>query len=116
MRETDHGFWERLSQFVRLSEIKIDRPRGTSHPRHPDWNYPLDYGYLAGMHSVDGEGLDIWVGDSGEMELTGLVCSVDLEKGDAEMKILLGCSRQEMETIVSFHNHGEQSAILVCQP
>lgn len=42
----DADFWLKLDQLVAASNLKIDRPKGTSHPRYPSFIYPLDYGYL----------------------------------------------------------------------
>ena len=42
------AFWQHLDEMVAGSELVIDRPRGSRHPRVHDTIYPLDYGYLAG--------------------------------------------------------------------
>ena len=52
-------FWRALDALVAGSEIVIDRPRGSAHPRYPDVIYPLDYGYLAGTRAADGDGIDV---------------------------------------------------------
>jgi hypothetical protein len=41
---------------VRSSELVIERPRGSCHPRHPAIVYPLDYGYLKSTSSSDVHG------------------------------------------------------------
>jgi len=33
-------FWRQLAQLVAESEIVIDRPQGSAHPRYPDFVYP----------------------------------------------------------------------------
>lgn len=109
-------FWTKLDRMVAGHELVIDRRQGTAHPRYPGWNYPLDYGYLAGTRSGDGEGIDVWVGSQAEAGVTGAVCTVDLEQGDAELKLLLGCTPAEMQTILAVHNQGTQAAILVTRP
>lgn len=38
----------------------IDRPLGSRHPRH-SFPYPLNYGYVPGVPSGDGEDLDVYV-------------------------------------------------------
>jgi len=106
-------FWDLLSQLVSGSNIVIDRPKNS---RHPDWEdiiYPLDYGYLAGTTSSDGAGIDIWQGNSGEKQITGIICTVDLLKKDSEIKILLGCTEKEMMTIVDFLNTNGMGCYLV---
>ena len=94
----DQAFWEGIDRLVEQSEIIIDRPKGSAHPRYPDYIYPLDYGYLKDTSSMDGGGIDVWVG-SGERKLDAIVCTVDLLKKDSEIKILIGCTEEE-KTIV----------------
>lgn len=35
-------FWNALDKLVTQSEIVIDRPKGTAHPRYPDFIYEVD--------------------------------------------------------------------------
>jgi inorganic pyrophosphatase len=107
------GFWERLDRLVADSALRIDRPRGSRHPRYPDFRYPYDYGYLAETRSGDGGGVDVWVGTLAEKRVTGIVCTVDLERRDTELKLLLSCSSREAQEILKVHNVGGQAAILV---
>jgi inorganic pyrophosphatase len=98
------GFWSLLDQLVATSRVVVDRPGGKPHPRYPDLVYPLDYGYLEGTTSGDGDGIDIWLGASGAHTLSAVLMTVDLEKRDAELKLLLGCTEEETRTILAFHN------------
>ena len=54
---TDDRFWALLDEWVARYPLVIDRPRGSGHPRYPDWIYPLDYGYLQGTLAGDGGGV-----------------------------------------------------------
>ena len=63
--------------------IVIDRPRRSAHPRYPHIVYPLDYGYLAGTASMDGEGVDVWRGSDPAQHFDALGVTVDLLKRDA---------------------------------
>lgn len=107
------AFWASLDRLVAESRIVIDRPRGTPHPRYPDFVYPLDYGYLDGTTAADGGGLDVWVGSQPDRAVTAIVCTVDLVKRDAEIKLLLGCTREEAQIILATHNSGPQAATLI---
>jgi inorganic pyrophosphatase len=55
-------FWNYLQQLVATSQIVFDRPRGSTHHRFPNDEYPVDYGFLSGTTSIDSGGVDIWVG------------------------------------------------------
>lgn len=107
------AFWTQLERLVTQSDVVIDRPKDSTHPRFEEALYPLDYGYLAGTTSSDGAGIDVWRGDSGSNDVVGVVCTVDLLKRDAEIKVLLGCTEEEMVQIVDFHNEGRMGAYLI---
>ena len=100
-------FWSALDRLVDASQIVIDRPKGSAHPRFTQYVYPLDYGYLEGTSSMDGEGIDLWLGSDPARRLTGLLCTVDLIKRDSEIKLLLGCTEEEIQTVLAFHSQHE---------
>jgi len=109
-------FWAATRELVSTSEIIIDRPRGSRHPRITEAIYPVDYGFLAGTTGGDGDGIDVWVGSIRPAVVTGVVCTVDSRKRDAEVKILLGCTRDEETAIMAFLNTGLMAAVLVSAP
>jgi inorganic pyrophosphatase len=110
------NFWNYLDQLVDSHPLVIDRPRGSHHPRFPEIVYPLDYGFLEGTTSSDGGGVDVWLGPSGSRHLSAVILTVDLHKRDAEIKLLLGCTEQEIQTILDFHNADDMRATLIRRP
>lgn len=96
-------FWDALEELANSSEIVIDRPKGTAHPKYPDFIYQVDYGYLQDTSSMDGAGVDVWVG-SGDKKIDAIMCTVDLMKKDSEIKILIGCTEEEKAIIYKTHN------------
>lgn len=106
-------FWSLLDRLVAESVLVVDRPAGTTHPRFPDFVYPYDYGYLANTRSMDGDGIDVWIGSLPDRRVTGVIGTVDLDKRDAEIKILIGCTAHEMQTILTIHNDGLQGGVLI---
>ncbi|MDE6748046.1 MAG: inorganic pyrophosphatase [Lachnospiraceae bacterium] len=103
MNSSNDSFWETLDALVNNSEIVIDRPKGTAHPKYPDFIYKVDYGYLKNTSSMDGAGIDVWVG-SGNKRIDAIMCTVDLMKRDSEIKILIGCTEGEKQLIYQTHN------------
>ncbi|MFN8382339.1 MAG: hypothetical protein U0V02_10385 [Anaerolineales bacterium] len=104
MKITDHGFWEEMMQLSISHPIVIDRPKGQPHPRHSEMIYPLDYGYIENTSASDRGGIDVWIGSLQTKMLTGILCTFDTLKRDAEIKILLGCTAEDVETIIDFHD------------
>lgn len=100
-------FWDSLQQLIADSQIIIDRQKGSAHPRFPHLIYPLDYGYLKNTKSMDGDGIDLWRGSSSCATLCGIIITVDLMKRDSEIKVLLGCTEEEIATVLAFHNNSQ---------
>jgi inorganic pyrophosphatase len=109
-------FWIFLDRLVTDRRIVIDRPKGSVHPRYPDLVYPLDYGYLEDTRAGDGAGIDVWVGTDPARTVVGILCTIDLYKRDAELKLLLGCSCAEIETILAHTNTDLMQAELILRP
>ena len=103
MNDYYEDFWNALDELVNSSEIVIDRPKGSAHPRFPNFIYRVDYGYLKNTASMDGAGIDVWVG-SGDRKIDAIMCIVDLMKKDSEIKILIGCTEEEKMEIYRMHN------------
>lgn len=103
MNQDNDEFWKALDELVSNSQIVIDRPKGTAHPKYPDVIYRVDYGYLKDTASMDGAGIDVWVG-SGEKKVDAIMCTVDLMKRDSEIKILIGCTEEEEKIVYETHN------------
>ena len=53
---------------------------------------------------------------SGSQDLPGVIMTVDLHKQDTVIKILLGCTGEEIRTILDFHNTKSMRAFLVRRP
>ena len=103
MHRFDNSFWSALDALVSKSEIIIDRPKGTAHPKYPDFIYKVNYGYLKDTASMYGAGIYVWVGPNGK-NIDAIMCIVDLMKRDSEIKILIGCTEEEKAVIYETHN------------
>lgn len=111
-------FFQALDNLIANHKIVIDRPRSTAHPRFPTVIYPLDYGYLEGTKSGDGDCIDVWIGSIvGEALLaTAAIMTVDMVKLDSEIKVLVNCTAEETQLILDWHNCGGQHGVLVRRP
>jgi inorganic pyrophosphatase len=107
------AFFEAFDQMVNTCEVIIDRPKGTAHPRYSEFIYPVDYGYLDGTTSMDGGGIDLWLGESGEKKLDSIMVIVDSLKKDSEVKLLLGCSDEETDIIYQAMNEKGMRGMLI---
>jgi len=102
MNLLNNGFWEEMASLAASDLLVIDRPLGSAHPRFSDLIYPFGYGYIEGTLAADGDGIDVWIGSQGGRVLTGILCTFDTIDKDAEIKLMLGCSAEDIETIINF--------------
>ncbi|WP_205623709.1 hypothetical protein [Desulfogranum japonicum] len=106
-------FWARLDKLLRSTKPVIDRPKGSKHPKYPSIVYPLDYGFLEDTSGGDGNEIDIWCGSGDAAKLVAIVCTVDTMKNDTEIKLILGCTEEEIDIINQFHNDNQYMSGLV---
>ena len=103
----DNDFWKAIDTLVSSGKIVIDRPKGSAHPRFPNIKYEVDYGYIENTSSMDGGGIDVWLGSLAAKQVNAIICTVDLMKKDSEIKLLIGCTEEEINTVYEFHNDSE---------
>jgi inorganic pyrophosphatase len=112
----DIRFWMYADRLVAEGKIVVDRPRGRAHPRYPEVEYPIDYGFLEGTSAIDGGGIDVCRGSLAGMRVTGAILTVDLLKRDSEVKLLVGCTSEEADLALAMHQTGSRAALLVGRP
>ena len=68
--------------------VTVDRPLGSTHPRHKNIRYPVNYGYIAGVMAPDGDEQDAYLlgVDTPVEELEGRVIAVICRADDVEDK------------------------------
>lgn len=71
--------------------IMVDRPAGSTHPDHPDIRYPINYGYVPGILSPDGEEMDAYVYGVNKPlhRFTGTVIAAVHRRDDTEDKLVV---------------------------
>jgi len=69
----DTRFWLHADHLLATNTFVVDRPRESRHPSHPDFEYPLDYGYLQDTSAADGGGIDAWRGSLDEQRVTAVI-------------------------------------------
>ena len=74
----------------KIVTVTMDRPMGSTHPKHR-FIYPVNYGYIEGTISGDGEELDAYVlGEHNPLEnFTGKVIAVIHRLDDDDDKLVV---------------------------
>lgn len=100
--------------------IKIDRPAGSCHPEHKFMIYPLNYGFIPGTLSGDGEALDVYLLGVREPveEYTARVIAVIHRYDDVEDKLVaapegMTFTKDEIKRAVEFQEQYFNSEVIV---
>lgn len=100
--------------------IKIDRPKGSVHPKHPDMIYPVNYGYIPNVFSADSEELDVYLlgVNTPVSEYTAKVIGTVHRKNDIEDKLIAApegvkFTKSEIEKSVHFQEQYYESEIAI---
>lgn len=112
--ENNAFFWQKMDTIFLSSDLKIDRPKGSTHFKYPNLVYPVDYGFLSDTTGSDQSPIDVFKGSLSCYQVQAVAVSADILKKDCEVKVLVGCTEQEVKDILMFLNQTEfQKAILI---
>ena len=95
--------WDGWEALIAQHGITIDRPHRSHHPDFREIIYPMNYGYVNDTLGTDGQEVDIFVG-SVRNGLVGLLVTSDHRRGDREVKLLYGCTPEEIYLANGFIN------------
>lgn len=103
--------------------VHVDRPMGSRHPQYESLRYPVNYGYVPGTVSGDGEPIDAYlVGvDRRVGQFSGQVIAVVLRDDDVEDKLVVApagvtFSREQVEALVAFQERYFRSRVVLHGP
>jgi len=112
--ENNVFFWQKLDTLLLSSEVVIERKKATAHPRYANLIYPVDYGYFSDTVSGDSSEVDLFKGTKKGSAIESIIVAVDILKKDVEVKVLLGCTKDEEMEILRFLNQTDfQKTILI---
>lgn len=101
----------------KIVKVVMDRPLGSHHPKH-GFVYPVNYGYIPGTVSGDGEELDAYVlgEDKPLKEFTGRVVAIIHRTNDDDDKLVVmqdgkNCSDKEIRALTHFQEQWFESVI-----
>ena len=104
----------------RTVRIKIDRPIGSVHPKHPNLIYPINYGFVENLMGGDGEEQDVYLLGVNEkvMEYKAKVIAVVHRLNDNEDKWVacpanMDFSREEIFKNIYFQEQFYRSEIFM---
>lgn len=112
--EKNELFWERLDNIYESCKMIIDRQRNSCHYKYSNLVYPVDYGYLIDSSGNEHTPIDIYKGSEHDKGVQAIVISADILKKDCEVKLIVGCSDDELNDIYTFTNQTQlQKSIIL---
>ena len=112
--ENNAYFWQKLDTIYLSSKLEIDRPKDSVHYKYSNLVYPVDYGYLKDTTGTDMKPIDVFKGSLGGIQVQAVAVSADILKKDSEVKLMVGCSEEEIYDIMHFLNQTQfQKAVLL---
>lgn len=112
--ENNAYFWQKLDTIYLSSKLEIDRPKDSVHYKYSNLVYPVDYGYLKDTTGTDMKPIDVFKGSLDGNQVQAVAVSADILKKDSEVKLMVGCSEEEIYDIMHFLNQTQfQKAVLL---
>ncbi|MGB4984897.1 MAG: Inorganic pyrophosphatase [Erysipelotrichaceae bacterium] len=107
-------FWQKLTTLLMSSDLVITNKQGSTHSQYPNLIYPTDYGYICDTNVDSGPVVKAFKGTNSSYSVKDVIVSVDILKRDIDVKLLLGCTDEEIENVLLFLNQTDfQKTILV---
>ncbi len=112
--ENNAFFWQKVDTLYLSSGFRQTRKKGDVHPVFKNLIYPTDYGHVADTKSVSGEGVSVYAGSLSRNVITALVVAADILAKELDVKVLVGCTDEEVDDVLRFLNQTDyQKTVLI---
>ena len=104
----------------RVVTVTVDRPLGSYHPKHSEMYYPVNYGYVEGIMTPDGEEQDAYILGVDEKvdKFMGRIIAIVHRNDDIEKKWIvvpegISYTKEEIEEKIHFQEQYFDSYIVM---
>ncbi len=105
-------FWQKVDTIFLSSHVNIIRHKGETHPHFKNLVYPTEYGHLE--ETGNGDPISVYVGTKNHSEITGMIVAADILQKTIDIKILVGCTEDEVTDVLHFLNQTDfQKTVLI---
>ena len=112
--ENNAYLWQKVDTLYLSSGFTLTRKKGDVHPVFKNLIYPTDYGHAKDTQSVSGEGVSVYAGSLNRYSITALVVAADILSKELDVKILVGCTEEEVDDVLRFLNQTDyQKTVLI---
>lgn len=112
--ENNAFFWQKVDSLYLSGTRKIIKKKGEVHDTFKNLVYPLDYARIEDMKSVSGHGVAVYLGSENRNKVSALVVAADILEKELDVKVLAGCTEEEIEEVLRYLNQTEfQKTVLI---
>lgn len=101
--ENNAYFWQKIDTLYLSGDFKLAHKKGEKHPKNKSLVFPLDYGYVISLNGEQEESVGVYKGTKNKKIEAVVVCA-DIIKKSLEVKILVGLTEEEEESLLRFLN------------
>ena len=111
--ENNAFFWQKIDTLFLSGNLQMTKKKGEVHPTFRNLIYPVDYGKLTDTKSAE-DGVAVYAGSGDRSEITALVVAADILMKELDVKILVGCTDEETDSVLRFLNQTDyQKTVLI---
>lgn len=111
--ENNALFWQKVDTLVLSSTFNLKYPEGSHHHFYSNLVYPVDYGVLKDSLNGNNQEINVYQGSDGN-RVNGLIVSADILARDCVVKLLIGCTEEQIQSILTFLNQTEFQKTIYC--
>lgn len=112
--ENNIFFWQKLDTLILSGSRERLAEAGEPSPDYPRLVYPTEYAKIGEVSENGGTPLYCFIGSQKEKRASALIVQADILERELLVKVLIGCTEDEIERIIKFINAAEfQKAILI---
>ncbi len=112
--ENSAFFWQKLDTLYLSSGYQLVKRKGEVHDKFKNLVYPLDYGRVDDLSGSGSKGNAVYLGSLNRNKVSGLIIAVDILAKELDVKVLAGCTDEEIESVLRYLNQTDfQKTVLI---
>lgn len=116
MKEIENNafFWQKMDTLIFSSKSSIVWSKGETHKDYPTLVYPVNCGVLKETNHTERDEVVFFQGSQTSLGCNAVAVAVDVLNKELQVKVLLDCSADEEEKVLTFLNQMDlQKAVLI---
>ena len=111
--ENNAFFWQKVDSLFLSGTKTLMKKKGEHHDTYNNLVYPVDYSRIVDMKSPSAHGVAVYMGSGNRNSVTGLIVAADILEKELDVKLLAGCTDEEIEDVLRYLNQTEFQKTIV---